>query len=284
MQPAVAAGHTRRSSIFTLSFRAAGPLKARAIKKRLSLTWAMALGLLTLPVAAQTSNIQANASAILSQAANAFSTGKPVSQVQLTGSANWYAGSLKDSGTATLTASSTGAAQMQLSLAKKGSWTEAQTGIGSDMACQWAGTDGVANQGDLMNCLRSTVWFLPSISLQPGTIPTGVGVTDLGTGTVGPGTYRHLQSQMVLANMPNRLLSRSVEASTTDIGIDPNTLLPSVLCYQVHPDNGAQINIPIEVRYSDYRKVNGAEIPFLIQRYVNGSLQLEIQISSVQVS
>jgi hypothetical protein len=128
------------------------------------------------------------------------------------------------------------------------------------------------------------VWFLPSISLQPTAIPAGVGVADLGTGTVGSGTYRHLQTQAVLTGMPSKLLSRSVEASTTDLGIDPTTTLPSVLRYQVHPDNGANVDIPIEIRYSNYQKVNGAEIPFLIQRYVNGSLQLEIRVNSAQIS
>jgi hypothetical protein len=233
---------------------------------------------------AQSQTTQSNASSILGQVTNAFSAGKPVTNVQLTGSANWYAGSFEDSGTVTLTASSTGAASMQLSLAKKGSWTESQSAFGMGVTCQWAGNNGAAHQGDSMNCLRPITWFLPQLSLQPASLPANIGVADLGTGAVGTGTYRHLQSQAVLAQMPASLLSRSVEASTTDIGLDPGTWLPSVLRYQVHPDDGAQVNIPIEIRYSDYRKVNGAEIPFLIQRYINGSLQLEIHITSAQIS
>jgi len=152
------------------------------------------------------------------------------------------------------------------------------------MNCSWAGSDETSHSGDLMNCLKPAVWFLPSISLQPASIPSGVGFADLGVGAVGSGIYRHLQSQAVLSAMPNQLLSQSMEASTMDIGFDSSTLLPSVLKYQVHPDNGAQVNIPIEIRYSDYRKIDGAEIPFLIQRYVNGSLQLEIHVSSAQIS
>jgi hypothetical protein len=234
---------------------------------------------------AQTTSVQqANASAILNLIGNVFSAGKPINQIQLTGSATWHAGSLEDSGTATLTASSTGAAQMQLSLAKKGSWTESQSDIGPAMICQWAGNDGTAHTGDAMNCLKPTVWFVPTISLQRTAIPTGVGIADLGMGIVGSGTYRHLQSQAVLSSLPSKLLSPSVEASTTDVGFDPNTFLPSVLHYQVHPDSGAQVNIPIEIHYSDYQKVDGAELPFLIQRYVNGSLQLEIHVSSAHIS
>ncbi len=57
-----------------------------------------------------------------------------------------------------------------------------------------------------------------------------------------------------------------------------------VLAYSVQPDKGPATKIAIEIRYSDYRAVNGATIPFHIQRYVNGSLQLDIQISSAQIS
>lgn len=247
--------------------------------------YSLCLGFFVLPAVSQTSSSQqVNASAFLGQVANAFSAGKPVNNVQLTGSAKWYAGSLDDSGSVTLTVNATGVATMQLSLAKKGSWSESQTAFGMGMACQWAGSDGTAHQGDAMNCLRPLAWFLPLISLQPASMPTSIGVADLGTGRVGSGTYRHLQCQAVLTTMPTELLSGSVTASTTDIGIDPNTLMPTVISYQVHPDNGARVNVPIEIHYSNYQQVNGVEIPFVIQRYVNGSLQLEIYVSSAQIS
>ena len=245
----------------------------------------LALGLIASSARSQTAvPQQTNATAILTQLANAFSAGMPVARVQLSGSANWYAGSLQDSGTVTLTVAASGAATMQLSLAAKGSWTESQSDFGMGMTCQWAGNDAVLHQGDGMNCVRPTAWFLPSVSLQPALIPTSIGVADLGTGTVGSGTYRHLQSQAVITAMPTAVLPLSVEASTTDVGVDPNTLLPAVLIYQVHPDNGAQVNIPIEVHFSNYQKIGGVEIPFVIERYVNGSLQLEIHVNSAQIS
>lgn len=237
------------------------------------------------PVYAQsTGSHPVSASALLSRSASVFSADKIVQQIELTGSADWTAGSLGDSGTVTLTAKATGAATMQLSLAKKGSWTESQSDIGGNMTCQWTGKDQKEHEGDSMNCLKPAIWFLPSISLQPTVIAEGVGISDLGEGTVGHGTYRHLQMQAVLAAMPKKLLQRSIQASTIDIGMDPNTLLPSVLRYQVYPDSGMPVNIAVEIHYSDYRKVDGVEIPFLIQRYINGSLQLEIHIDSAKVS
>jgi hypothetical protein len=40
----------------------------------------------------------------------------------------------------------------------------------------------------------------------------------------------------------------------------------------------------IEVRYSNYQNAMGAKVPFHIQRYVNGSLQLDLVIQSAQVN
>jgi hypothetical protein len=225
-----------------------------------------------------------DATAVLTQIGNAFSGGKPVSTITLSGNATWHSGSGQDTGTATLTATASGAAQMQLSLTKKGSWTESQSAVAYGMDCQWTGADGITHSGDVMNCLKPVVWFLPTISLQPSSLSPDIGFADLGVGPVASGSHRHLQSQAVLSDMPSKLLTQSMQASTMDMGFDPTTLLASVLTYHIHPDNGAQVSIPIEVHYSNYQKVSGVEIPFTIQRYVNGSLQLELEISSAQIN
>jgi hypothetical protein len=225
-----------------------------------------------------------DATSLVSQMSLAFSKGIPITGAQLTGTATWHAGSTQDSGPVTLTASASGAATMSISLAKKGNWSESQTQFGSGMACQWNGRDAVAHEGDMMNCLRPVVWFLPSISLQASSISPGLGVEDLGAATVNGATSHKLQAQAVLAGIPNRLLSDSVTASTTEVDLDPNTLLPTTLRYSIHPDDGSAANVPIEVRFSDYQKAGGAVLPFHIQRFVNGSLQLDIQVSSAQIS
>jgi hypothetical protein len=48
--------------------------------------------------------------------------------------------------------------------------------------------------------------------------------------------------------------------------------------------NGLARTHTIEAHYSNYQDVNGVKIPFLIQRYVNNSLQLEISLTSAQVN
>lgn len=221
---------------------------------------------------------------ILTSAAQAFSGGQPVSQVQLAGNATWYAGSEMAFGSATLTASETGHANMTLSLEGKGAWTESQAAFGSGMTCEWAGEDGVAHQEDYLNCLKPVVWFLPSLSLQPSLVSPEISVTDLGAGTLDGVSCRHLQTAASLPDLPGSLATSAAQQSTTDIGLDSTTLLPVVVSYTVHPDDGAATPITIEIRYSNYQQIDGAMIPFSIQRYVSGSLQLDIEITSAQIN
>jgi hypothetical protein len=206
-------------------------------------------------------------------------------QVTLSGNATWHVGGVEDSGPATLTTSTDGQVQMSLQLSK-GQKQETRSGTGRNAVCSWTGSDGVAHNVDLVNCWTPAVWFLPAISLQTSLLSNSLVASDLGQGTVGSGTdtYHHLQTQSYLTGLPTSIAANLTKQGTTDIGLDPATVLPSVLTYKVRPDNGASTPIAIEVRYSDYRDVNGVKIPFLVQRYVNNSLQLEIAVQSALIN
>ena len=228
----------------------------------------------------------ASAEVVLGQLSEAFSGSHSVHEIQLSGSADWYAGSLVYSGSASMTVSADGSSHVQLSLAAAGQRTETQTGTGSNAICQWSKGDGIAHVADQSSCRRSVSWFLPALSLQSSQLSKSLNVVDLGNGTIGPGsaTYRHLQSQYSSSDVPANVSKPLTQRSTTDIGLDPTTLLPAVLMYTVHSDNRSSALIGLEIRYSDYRSIDGVKIPFLIQRYVNHSLQLEVRVSSAQVN
>lgn len=227
-----------------------------------------------------------NANGVLGQLIAAFSPGIVVQQVQMMGTATWNAGSLQDSGTVSLTASTGGSSQMRLDLSSLGQKTETQTGAGESADCQWSGADAVVHEVDATNCWRPALWFLPALSFQPSLLPNYLGVVDLGIGTVGSGTqaYRHLQSQFMFSDLTSPLATKVTEMSATDLGLDPTSLLPAVLAYSIHPNDGSSAPIAIEIHYSNYQTVNGVQIPFLIERYLNGSLQLTINVSSAQIN
>jgi hypothetical protein len=216
----------------------------------------------------------------------AFSGGSPVQQVQLTGNATWYAGGLEDSGSVSLTTSATGSSSMQLILAINGQRTETNNGLGTGTQCQWAGNDGISHVVLASNCWKPALWFLPAMSLQSQLLQANLFVSDQGIGTVGASgnTYRHLQGQFSFSGLPSAVANDLTLQSTADLGLDPTTMLPIVMAYSVRPDDGTPAAIAMEIDYADYRMVNGVQVPFSIQRYVNGSLQLAITVTSAQIN
>jgi hypothetical protein len=224
---------------------------------------------------------------LLSQMAAAFTAGQQVQKVQLVGSVVWHAGGSEDSGTASLAVGADGSSTIQFALSNAGTRTEAQTGLGFNATCSWSGSDGVSHTISPKSCWRPAVWFLPDFSLQPSLLPGYLNVADVGSGTVGSGAsvYRHLQNQILLSGAAaGTIASDLAQQTTTDIGIDPNTYLPAVLTYSVRPDNPSFPPIAFEVHYSDYRALNGVQIPFRIQRYLNGALELDITVESAQAN
>jgi len=71
--------------------------------------------------------------------------------------------------------------------------------------------------------------------------------------------------------------------SAVDLDVDSSTGLPVMLAFATHPDNDAGIDMPVEVRYSAYGTFSGVTVPTHIQKFINHSLVLDLQISSVQV-
>lgn len=227
-----------------------------------------------------------DAGGISNQLSESFSGKKLVQQVQLSGNAIWHTGGTEDTGTISLSAKSNGSSQMKVSLSAAGEKTESQTGIGLGARCQWTGSSGALHGSSSSGCAIITLWFLPALSMQSSLLPSNLLIADQGIETIGQGAtlYHHLQIHLATANTSNRIATAAAAQSKTDIGLNTESNLPAILAYSVRPDNGSPVVISVEVRYSDYRAVDGVQIPFHIQRYVNGALQLDILISSAQIN
>ncbi len=68
--------------------------------------------------------------------------------------------------------------------------------------------------------------------------------------------------------------------SQMDFFLDSTTFLPAAVTFNIHPDNNALLDIPIEVRFSDYRAVKGVQVPFHIQKFLNNGLILDLQFTT----
>ena len=65
-----------------------------------------------------------------------------------------------------------------------------------------------------------------------------------------------------------------------DFYLDPNSLLPVALDFNQHPDDNALIDLPVEIRFSGYQTMSGVAVPEQVQKYLNNTLILDLQLSN----
>lgn len=216
----------------------------------------------------------AQAVAFAAQSVNAMTGGNAIVDVTLTGSVTRIAGSDQQTGTATLLAKGLVESRIDLNLSG-GNRSEIRNGNASNLG-NWVGPDGAIHTIALHNCFTDTSWFFPALgSLAAVTANPNVVLLYAGQ----QASLQHIQAYTYNPGLPN-----APALSTVDFYLDAKTLLPSVVMFNEHPDNDQTLNIGVQVMFSDYRKVNGAMIPFHIQRYVNNSLTLDVQLTSASLN
>jgi hypothetical protein len=60
-------------------------------------------------------------------------------------------------------------------------------------------------------------------------------------------------------------------------------LLAASLEYSIYPDNDDLQNIPVKVVFTNYQSVSGVMPPFHIQRYVNRTLQIKLDVTTASI-
>lgn len=209
-----------------------------------------------------------------------FSNSGLVSNVQMTGTVTRTYGSDQETGTAILQAAANGQSRIELHLTN-GVLVETQSASTPyEGQCTVSSFDGVAKTAAPENCWRGTVWFLPQIVLQPGTgwADNAVSATAVPTGTTVLHYFRKPAGEM--SPETAQVIAR---LSQFDLTLDVNGNA-TVLSFNAHPDDNSSIDIPTEIHFADYRVVNGASVPFHIQKFINGGLVLDIQVSDVQIN
>jgi hypothetical protein len=217
------------------------------------------------------------------QAQAAVTGGKSFSVLNLTATAVWTAGSLQQSGTAQLQANADGSTNVQLALGSA-SRTEVQTKADSSRTCTW--TDDAGKSHDVLgpNCLIAIPWFSPNLFVQPSVmLPALLGTKDDGVVTKSGSTFHQVSYLLNLTGSDASSTSQMVSQSTVNVFYDPQTFLPASLEYFIHPDNNDLQNIPVRVVFSNYQSVSGVMLPFQIERYINRTLQLKLNVSNATV-
>jgi len=212
---------------------------------------------------------------ILQQTATAFSPASPVAKLTLTGTVTSYVGGLTDTGTVTMTAQADGSGTLALAMSTAGGRSENFDPVVVSRTCQWVDNSGTAHDMESGSCAVPLAWFMPSLVLQPST--TYAAVLDQGLGTLGASQLRLLAVTNSTAAPPS---SGSTGIGSVQVGLDPTTLLPSLVEYVIHPDANPMSTVTIDVSFANYVLQNGIEIPQSIQRRINGALDLDMVIQS----
>lgn len=210
--------------------------------------------------------------------------------VELSGPASWVAGSQKDSGTIDVQTAATGTIGETWSFSKI-SHTYTQSALdlaGLTRTCVY--TDNAAKQKAMsdLNCQRAIPWFLPSFVLQPA-LSSAMQVTDVTEAADtanGQVKLRYTLALNAQANAPKAALDgiariKTITAITVDY--DALTALPSKLVYGVAFDDDDSRSVEASVNFSNYSLESGYMVPHHIQRFLQRTLQVDFNISSVTI-
>jgi hypothetical protein len=237
--------------------------------------------LVSSPIKAQTTTPARDPQAVtlIASSLKALTGGVAVNDVTLQASATYVAGSDEESGTATLTASGNRQSLVQLNLSG-GTRQEIRDGP----AGAWSGPDGTAHSMAIHNCWTDASWFFPALTLEAIAADPQTAVSYLGPDSSKGRPLLHLQVTRVPPGQSADLTALIQRLSRMDIYLDPQSFLPLILDFNTHPDADAGTNIPVEIQFGSFQKNNGALVPFRIQKYLQGSLLLDLVVTNVSIN
>ena len=245
---------------------------------------------ITLPPPTMAAPVPIDAAAMaLVQKSLAALGGVAIQDATLTGSVTRTVGPDTDTGTITMKALGTNQSRLDLATGG-GNWSEVR-GFDADGIPQgsWTGPDGAIHVLSAANGASPAAWFSPALLLARATAP-GVLASYVGPESLNGTTLIHVHLVVphdfsaAATEIPPLIRAQADHLGAFDLYFDPVTLLPAAATFALHPDNEAGVDIRVEVDFTDYRSIDGVEIPFHVQRAVNGVAELDATISSAVVN
>jgi hypothetical protein len=221
------------------------------------------------------------ATMLLAKSATALTGSTALQDVMLSGTAERIAGSDDDTGTVVLKATADGHSRMDLNLSS-GNRTEIRSLDPNGPVGAWSGPDGAQHAISNHNLLTDPSWFFCAFTLARMTSSQATTATYIGQESLNEQTVLHVSVTPRLSTGYGQTLLQHL--SQMDLFVDPATSLPVALSFNVHPDNNASLDIPAQIQFSDYRNINGIQIPFHIQKLINNSLVLDLKIQSAALN
>lgn len=217
--------------------------------------------------------------ALANQSLQATASSVAPDDITLQGTVSYTAGSDFQSGTVVLEARGNGKSRVVLNL-DGGPQQEVRNGpLG-----HWTDSEGTQHPMATHNCWTDAPWFFPSLSLQALATDPEVSITYAGLETREGVTLHHLRLFRTVPKQTPKITADIQRLSTMDLYLDAASYLPLVLTFNIHPDDDLNQDIPVEVQFGDHRLVNGVRVPFRIQKFLQGSLLLDIAVSGATIN
>ncbi len=250
------------------------------------IAWAIALSLTFSYTFAQTGTSEPSASdsqalSLAKQSVSAITGGATIVDVTLNGSVTSMIGSEAENGTATLSAKGTGESRVDLML-PTGIRTEVRGVQAGTPKGEWRHGNQSSERMGSRNCATDAVWFFPALTSLTGSrdrLLKYVGQEDRNGITV-----HHIRSYKFDRALPQEVALRYEAFTAMDFYLDADTLLPVALSFNVHPDDGSDVNLPVAVEFSSYQTVHGISVPMRVRKYIQGNLLLDFSVSDVALN
>jgi hypothetical protein len=212
-----------------------------------------------------------------------------ISDITLMGSVRRVAGSDDETGSAMLKAAANGSSRLDFSFAS-GNSSEISSLFAASPVGSWSGPDNAPHALAFHNLLAETAWFSPNLVVARRLLPTALpaGNTFIATyiahETLNGQAVEHIAVSQSAPFPDAPGVPTFTHLSQVDLYLDSTTLLPAAISFNLHPDNNALLDLPVQVLFSDYRSVSGIQVPFRVQKFLNNSLILDLQFNSVAVN
>ena len=217
-----------------------------------------------------------NVSSVLRSSLAAQIGGVPIQTVQLQGTVESIAGSDDETVPVEFEAVSSGSSRSEIDLSE-GKLIEIKQSGGSGATGVWSNRDGKQHAMSGHNLMTDAAWWFPILIEERLLSDSSAIVSFVG---IEEGLAHFRSVQTVPTNIPQSAADQVRHLSQVDLFLDYSTLLPSRLEFCIHPDNNALVDIPVIVQYSGYRSVSGATMPMHVQKLINNTLALDIQIQN----
>jgi len=218
----------------------------------------------------------------VAQSIAALTSGNIVTDVTLTANATWIAGSTNETGTAKLELSGSQLSRLDLYLK-----TASQSEIRNDSAGFPDGNrvdaTGTWYEMAAHQCWTPAAWFSPLAWLQTASGIDAV-VSYVGSETYNGASVDHLHAYRAISAQSDLASSLLQGLTSFDLYLDSNTHLPLAVGISAHPDDDAGTNIPAAIQFLNYQSVNGVQLPYRLQRFVQNSLYLDITVTSATIN